>query len=526
MARIIWCFLGVFFLVSGPGYTEEFSGGNLESSGPRHRALPSDKVQGDPRRGLEIWLNETYGGEKFFDLLASEAGVRIGPRRASLRVGFENVVNTPRDRRFQTWGTINDPDCKADPGGGPDLCPDPGATGVVGIRQSLTADGRRIYGISCGSCHVSFDPLHPPEDVNNPAWENLHPTIGNAHLKAGKLIAANLPPTEPLRLMFEGWPDGTVDTTALFNDGIMNPGAITPIWELRHRPRFDVGSHGRQLRMGQGGEDDLGGERAALRVYTNIGVCFAECVQQAAADGTAIDLQQCRASGCLPPEQDIRDLVGFLESVKAPRFPGRPADFPRFPRGRRVFEENCASCHTTRGEGGRVLSNAEITLFVEPAHPDYDPENVTNACRALTAQWQEGHLWEAFSSWAYKARAATGGKGYRTMQLAGAWATPPFLHNQSVGPTPPADARPDERAQAYEAAMRMLLSSSRPPQVNALPVAVGPFPAGTPLTLVFSRDPATNQPLCEDAVENRGHHYGAELPDEDKEALIQWLKWR
>lgn len=33
------------------------------------------------------------------------------------------------------------------------------------------------------------------------------------------------------------------------------------------------------------------------------------------------------------------------------------------------------------------------------------------------------------------------------------------------------------------------------------------------------RDPTTGEVLCDDIVENRGHHYGAELPDEDKEAL-------
>jgi mono/diheme cytochrome c family protein len=323
--------------------------------------------------------------------------------------------------------------------------------------------------------------------------------------------------------MFEAWPDGTVDTTALFSDHIMNPGMITPIWELRHRPTFDVGLDEPKLRMGQGGEDDLGGQRAALRVYTNIGVCFSECVAPHLADGRPIDLEQCRRDCAdLPPEQDLDDLNKFLRSIKAPKFPKsikvESSKKDLFAAGRKIFENNCASCHTLEGEAGRVLSNDKVNPLVE------DPVNATNACRALTSQWEADHLWATFSSQVYKDRAAAGLKGYRTLPLVGVWATAPLLHNNSVGPYPQANASPEELAGAYEVAMHELLSPSRLPQISTLPVPVGPFPTGTPLTFVFSRDPVTGTLLCDDIIENKGHHYGAELPDEDKEALIFWLK--
>jgi mono/diheme cytochrome c family protein len=377
--------------------------------------------------------------------------------------------------------------------------------------------------VSCASCHAGFNPLNPPKDVSEPSWDNIHPTIGNQHLKSGKILAANLPANDPRRLMLEAWPDGTVDTTALFSDHIMNPGMITPIWELRHRPTFNVGLDEPKLRMGQGGEDDLGGQRAALRVYTNIGVCFSECVAPRLADGRPIDLEQCRRDCTdLPPEQDLDDLNKFLHSIKAPKFPKsinvESSKRHLFVEGRKVFENNCASCHTLKNEAGRVLSNDKVNSLVE------DPRNATNACRALTSQWEADHLWATFSSQVYKDRAAAGLKGYRTLPLVGVWATAPFLHNNSVGPYPPANASPQERAAAYEAAMRELLSLHRLPKINTLPIPVGPFPAGTPLTMVFSRDPATGVLLCDDVVENKGHYYGAELPDEDKEALIFWLK--
>ena len=86
---------------------------------------------------------------------------------------------------------------------------------------------------------------------------------------------------------------GTVDTTALFPDYINNPGVVTAFWNHPWRPTFDVGADEDKMRNGQGGEDDLGGDVAALRVYTNIGVCFTECVLGPMQTATPIDIPAC-----------------------------------------------------------------------------------------------------------------------------------------------------------------------------------------------------------------------------------------
>ena len=112
------------------------------------------------------------------------------------------------------------------------------------------------------------------------------------------------------------------------------------------------------------------------------------------------------------------------------------------------------------------------------------------------------------------------------MPLAGVWATTPFMHNQSIGEWAPADATPHQRSLYYWASMWELLNPSREPVVNALPIDVGPFPAGTPLAFVFSRDPVTNEVLCDDVVENRGHHYGSDLGVLRKRAVIYWLLYQ
>lgn len=464
-------------------------------------------------RGRDIWFNNTYGGEKFFSFLA----VHPDPQKR-IEVGFQAVIDTPRANRFDIWGTINDPDCEADPDGGPDICPNPTASGVVGIRKFDTPQGT-MFGAACAACHAGFDPVNPPADPAEPTWDNIHATIGNQYIKFGAIFGANLEPTDVRGLMFAAWPDGAVDTSLLFSDNIMNPGVVTAFWEHKNRNRFDVGMDQPQLRNGQGGEDDVG-DLAALRVYTNIGVCFFECVAGPATVGAPIDIDTCRDTCAdFPPQQDLDDMTNFLASFDRPKFPG-----PKLPGlywyGKQKFNANCAGCHDNTGSLRRVLSNDEVNALVD------DPINATNACRALSSNWEEGKIWAQFSSQLYKDRVEAGDRGYRTMPLGGIWSTSPFMHNQSIGGVAPADASPWERSFYYWDAMFELLSADREPVINTLPIDVGPFPAGTPLAYVFSRDPNTGELLCDDVVENRGHYFGSDLPVFQKVALIYYLQYQ
>lgn len=490
--------------------------------------------------GRVIWFKSTFGGERFFSLILPHAPF-------NLQVGFDQLLKWPRATRFDEYGVINDPDCT--PGdestGYFDQCNDPESTGVIGVRKFANpAGGSPLVGITCAACHAGFDPLRPPINSNHPKKENIHPTVGNQYLRIDKLFKGHLSPHDPRYQVFSSWAPGTVDTTVLENDHINNPGMITPIWSVRKRPFFDVTAEGTPARVhrnGQGGEDDIGCEPAALRVYFNIGMCAAECMIGHLANGpggtqTPINLEECRQScpELLQAEESVGKLCEFLETPRAPRLVHAPegahfVDWHVVKKGKIIFSQACASCHS---DGDR--SSRRDALSDDLIHPY--AEIGTNSCRARTTNWMAGHIWAAFSSDQYKDR-PTGGPGfYRDMPLVGIWATAPFFHNNRLGRII-GDPSVAGRISAYEDAMNLLLNPANRNEQDSIlrtsdfvqlptPSGLITLPVGTPIASFANLDPNTGESLCQDLLENQGHYFGADLSDEDKYALTEFLKTR
>lgn len=539
-----WCFrlsLPAFVALGCTGEVTE--SGPLESDEDGEEILYNSNILTEAFwRGRDLWFNEDFNGWKFFKWLRDGRHPQLGeilPPEKRINIAFHKVIQTPRAQRFAVWGVINDPDCTANLAGGPDLCPDPEASGVIGIRKHVQPDGSIEYGATCAACHAGFNPLFPPLDPAEPSWLNIHATIGNQYLDFAKVFGANLNPqtnpTDALKYMvFSTWPKGAVDTTALFDDGIVNPGVVTAFWEHKNRPKFEVHmngvSLGPKMRNGQGGEDDVGGDLAALRVYTNIGVCYFECVFPAQMTNQPVSRQMCEET-CAdwPTQQQLDDISTFLAGHKAPRYPRLFVDRARYARGAELFAENCASCHSSNA----VLSNDEITLLVRDWRPNFltgdlhQTSNTTNTCRALGTNWDAGRIWADFGSDEFKARAAAGLKGYRTMPLTGIWATAPFMHNQSIGTWAPANASLTQRRANYENSMRELLNPARAANPVFRGFSLQPETFGTPFLLTpqgkLPIKVALSQGRCMDGVENRGHYYGTQLSDSAKEDLIYWL---
>ncbi|NVB85484.1 MAG: cytochrome c [Kofleriaceae bacterium] len=486
------------------------------------------------QHGRDIWLKSTFGGEKFFSLVLPDPPF-------NLTLGLDLALTTPRAERFTRWGLVNDPDCTDGDAstGFLDRCTDPHSAGVIGVRKianPLPVGPRVLFGITCASCHAGLAAANPPANPNLPRWENIDLTIGNQHLQVGKLFAAHMTTHDPRYHVFRSWPPGTVDTTVLENDHINNPGMITPIFDVPDRPFFALHRNDVAIevhRNGQGGEDDVGCELAALRVYFNIGMCARECMIGHLANGpggtqTPIDLEQCRRA-CpeyIAAEQQVGDLCAFLGTTRAPVLPPAYIDRSVVARGRHVFATACASCH----------SNGEPPP--EDALSDDELRTATslgiNRCRSLTTNWQPDHIWAAFSSDEHK---AFGTGFYRDLPLRGAWATAPFLHNNSIGAYS-GDPTIAGRLAAYDDAIDELLSPWKRDLTGSIarttdsitlstPTGTVTLPAGFPVALYANLDPANpTQNLCPDLLENTGHYFGVWLSPADKYALKEFLKTR
>jgi len=182
----------------------------------------------------------------------------------------------------------------------------------------------------------------------------------------------------------------------------------------------------------------------------------------------------------------------------------------------------------------------------------------------------------------YRFAAPAGGLGYyRPPSLISLWTSAPFLHNNSVGVFT-GDPSVAGRMRAFEDAIEKLLWPEKrkgtasiwvttQPSFIEIPaffvpdrlqpllrdhvLRIGPVPRGTPINLVANVQPDLDTLLalipavnaswgrqappnvdptlvrrlmvastCPDLIEDRGHEFGADLPDTDKRALIEFLK--
>ncbi|MDQ3803770.1 MAG: cytochrome c [Acidobacteriota bacterium] len=191
----------------------------------------------------------------------------------------------------------------------------------------------------------------------------------------------------------------------------------------------------------------------------------------------------------------LKRIEDWLLDFKAPPYPYE-VDQARAARGRAVYEQGCASCHSFGGaQTGRVTHITEIGT---------DPHRLDSYTYLLT---QNQNLLYAGYDWRFKNFRKT--DGYANMPLDGVWLRAPYLHNGSV-PTLRALLDPPEQ---------------RPKQ----------FYRGND---VFDRQ---NVGFVSDVAEeggrryflydtslpgnwNAGHLYGTDLPPEDKDALVEYLK--
>ncbi|MEP2307180.1 hypothetical protein, partial [Rhodopirellula bahusiensis] len=92
-------------------------------------------------------------------------------------------------------------------------------------------------GMSCAFCHVAPHPLHPPEDSENPRWENLSSIIGNQYLRIRETFGNQTNPSNYFYHLLDSQLPGTIDTSLIASDNINNANTMNAVFGLSARVR-------------------------------------------------------------------------------------------------------------------------------------------------------------------------------------------------------------------------------------------------------------------------------------------------
>ncbi|MCU1234597.1 MAG: hypothetical protein JWP63_2564 [Candidatus Solibacter sp.] len=419
----------------------------------------------------------------------------------------------------------------------------------------LSKDLVRPYrvGVTCAFCHAGLDPAKLPHSLNEPLWENLKSTVGAQYMRLDRVAMWRGDPSQYVYQLLHAVRPGSVDMSLIATDHIANPRAIHGIFQVA--PRMQVarawgketlaaGSlQNRQMstyvaggplaaffeepatvwtpRMGSDAMDSAGILASVNRAFAELGVFSEEYLLHfnpllGGRPQTPLDLTVARKNSNYwnHTEGLTANVVRFLmRMADAPAATNPAQDNVAANRGKLVFADRCASCHSSKfptppagadpGSCSGTYPDCWNRYWAWTRTDDYRREMQklvladdflvknyfatdlrvplpvvgTNACIALGSNGTPGNLWENFTSQTYKSlpsagsityydpatgaphnlKLPDGGRGYlRPPSLAGLWYSAPYLNNNSLGtyePGPDADSR---RA-AFQSGMEQLL---------------------------------------------------------------------
>ena len=207
------------------------------------------------------------------------------------------------------------------------------------------------------------------------------------------------------------------------------------------------------------------------------------------------------------------DVLAWLRALEPPRYPGA-VDPVLAKAGKLTFEENCSGCHGTYGAIGGDRSddtypNKVVSVDVVRTDPLYASYAVTSG---ITDWYNRSWFATSYPRSRFEPEA-----GYVAPPLDGIWATAPYLHNGSV-PT----------------IADLLNSYDRPDEWSRYSPS-GKTPSGAAdeydyerLGWKVKRDGEAGGKYAYDTskpgYDNGGHTYGDHLTDEERAAVVEYLK--
>lgn len=254
-------------------------------------------------------------------------------------------------------------------------------------------------GMSCAFCHIGPNPIKPPDDPENPKWENLSSNVGAQYFWIDRIFDWDSNPGDYVYQMFHSSRPGTLDTSLVSTDNINNPRTMNAIYGLG--PRLDLakrfgketlsaGSPGSKdnkqfndyvsadsplaqfftppatvlsPRVLKDGSDSVGALGALNRVYLNIGLFSEEWTLHfnpliGGKKVTPIEIAVARQNSGFweaTEAQTPNMALFFLASTDAHKLMDAPKgdalitkDAKVLEAGRQAFAENCARCHSSK----------------------------------------------------------------------------------------------------------------------------------------------------------------------------------
>jgi hypothetical protein len=212
-------------------------------------------------------------------------------------------------------------------------------------------------------------------------------------------------------------------------------------------------------------------------------------------------------------EPTFRDIQAYILSLRPPKYPF-PIDAERAARGEQVFRRTCARCHGTYGEQW-TYPNKIVPLDVIGTDPARYRGFSERAGRHYNQSWF-AHERAGWFGDDYPARATA---GYQAPPLDGIWATAPYLHNGSV-PTVYHMLNSRSRPKFFTRSYRTDRDAYDPVHVGwKVQVLEG---GADPKLPAFERRKVYDTTLP--GRGNSGHTFGDALSEEDRMAVIEYLK--
>lgn len=194
--------------------------------------------------GKEVFMNETFGNEKFFgDTLGLHTVLNGVAPKDAVALGVQVDINkVPADIvAVMTGSDLAAKDAALnDPAVTKKLIKAGAVIGVKGFYGSTSATDTTLtsVGISCGLCHVTVKPTSFTLSTGTaalPIGEPQFDGVPNTRMDAGRILSFTpFAVANGLSTTLAGWGPGRFDIRALneLDDSVDNPTAFPPLWNF------------------------------------------------------------------------------------------------------------------------------------------------------------------------------------------------------------------------------------------------------------------------------------------------------